>query len=174
MSKYMNPNKKTGIMCGLGKVAQLRRNSIHVGRTIPKTERSEKEAQQSTSFSLISRYTWGSRETSSTLLPRLSAGSLVAGGTSRTRWPRAVATISRWNLVEHHVNSTHLTCKREEKKSVWMEYIYSSSNNYKIPLCLTKVFLTVHKLFTNLSGNGAHHALGCKVSLENKDMFLLF
>lgn len=32
--------------------------------------------------------------------------------------------------------------------------------------------LTVHKLFTNLSGNGAHHVLGCKVSLEIKDRFM--
>lgn len=35
-----------------------------------------------------------------------------------------------------------------------------------------KIWLTVHKLFANLSGNGAHHVLGCEISLENKDVVM--
>lgn len=48
----------------------------------------------------------------------------------------------------------------------------SVSRNVEIPRGSKDVSLTAHKLFTNLSGNGTHHVLGCKVSLGIKDSFM--
>lgn len=116
-----------------------------------------------TSFSLISRWTWVSRESSPTRLAWLSTGSLVSGGAGRTRWTWIVAGISGGNLVEHHVYSAHLTCKRT-----------SAEFNFHWPTTSLKTQggvsggeLTVHELLTNLSRNGTHHVLGRSITLRN-------
>lgn len=134
----------------------------------------EKEKKR-TSFSLISRYSWGSGETSSSRLPLLSAVTWFAGWTCGTRRSWTAVQWTRWNLVDQHVNSAHLTFQGEAER-FWMRPMFDTTQRQTFFLLFFyakgKFELTVNKLFTNLSGDGAHHALRRKVSLETKTFFL--
>lgn len=124
-----------------------------------------------TSFSLISRYSWGSGETSSSRLPLLSAVTWFAGWTCGTRRSWTAVEWTRWNLVDQHVNSAHLTFQGEAER-FWMRPMFDTTQRQTFFYAKGKFELTVNELFTNLSGDGAHHALRRKVSLETKTFFL--
>lgn len=79
-------------------------------------------------------------------MSRLSAGSLVTRWARRTGRPRRVAAIPRRNLVEHHVDSAHLTCETgRDEKAVGFG---SCSNDFRIPQRSEKKFCS---LFTSCS-----------------------
>lgn len=98
-----------------------------------------------TSFSLISRYSWGSGETSSSRLPLLSAVTWFAGWTCGTRRSWTAVQWTRWNLVDQHVNSAHLTFQGEAER-FWMRPMFDTTQRQTFFLLF---FLCQRKVWTH-------------------------
>lgn len=103
-----------------------------------------------TSFSLISRYSWGSGETSSSRLPLLSAVTWFAGWTCGTRRSWTAVQWTRWNLVDQHVNSAHLTFQGEAER-FWMRPMFDTTQRQTFFLLFFMPKESLNSLLTSCS-----------------------